>query len=59
MLSKVKPQQKLEKLQNRAACITTGSNWDVISTQILHALKWKSLADRHDKQPLKSLRFKQ
>lgn len=34
------------------------SNWDVISTQILCALKWKSLADTHNKQSLKSLRFK-
>ena len=37
--------QKLEKLQNRAARIITGSGWDVRSAQILPALKWWSLAD--------------
>ena len=31
--------QKLEKLQNRAACITTGSGWDVRSLQTLRVLK--------------------
>ena len=31
--------QKLEKLQNRAAYIITGSGWDVRSAQILRALK--------------------
>ena len=36
------PYQKLEKLQNRAARIITGSGWDVRSVQILRArLKWK------------------
>ena len=49
--------QKLEKLQNRAARIVTGSGWDVRSAQILCALNWKSLADRRAKQ-LKSLMFK-
>ena len=49
--------QKLEKLQNRAARIITGSGWDVRSAQILCALKWESLADRRYKQ-LKSLMFK-
>ena len=49
--------QKLEKLQNRAAHIITGSGWDVRSAQILRALNWESLADRHSKQ-LKSLMFK-
>ena len=49
--------QKLEKLQNRAARIITGSGWDVRSSQILCALKWESLADRRSKQ-LKSLMFK-
>ena len=48
---------KLEKLQNRAARIVTGSGWDVRSAQILRALRWKSLADRCTKQ-LKSLMFK-
>ena len=32
--------QRLEKLQNRAARIITGSGWDVRSAQILCALKW-------------------
>ena len=49
--------QKLEKLQNKAARIITGSGWDVRSAQILRALKWESLADRRSKQ-LKSLLFK-
>ena len=49
--------QKLEKLQNRAARIITGSSWDASSAPILHALKWDSLADRRAKQ-LKSLMFK-
>ena len=38
--------QKLEKLQNRAARIITGSSWDARSAPILHALKWNSLAYR-------------
>ena len=49
--------EKLEKLQNRAARIITGSSWDARSALILHALKWNSLADRRAKQP-KSLMFK-
>ena len=49
--------QKLEKLQNRAARIITGSSWDARSAPILNALKWNSLADRRAKQ-LKSLMFK-
>ena len=49
--------QKLEKLQNRAARIITGSSWDARSAPILHALKWNSLADRRAKQ-LKSFMFK-
>ena len=49
--------QKLEKLQNRAARIITGSSWDARSAPILHTLKWNSLADRRAKQ-LKSLMFK-
>ena len=47
--------QKLEKLQNRAALIITGSGWDVRSAQILRTLNWESLADRRAKQ-LKSLK---
>ena len=49
--------QKLEKLQNRAARIITGSSWHARSAPILHALKWNSLADRRAKQ-LKFLMFK-
>ena len=49
--------QKLEKLQNRAVRIITGSSWDASSAPILYALKWDSLADRRAKQ-LKSLKFK-
>ena len=40
--------QTLEKLQNRAARIITGSNWDVRSVQILRALKWKGLAEKQN-----------
>ena len=36
-----------EKLQNRAARIMTGANYDVISTDLLHAMSWKNLNDRH------------
>ena len=49
--------QKLEKLQNRAARIITGSSWDARSAPILHARKRNSLADRRAKQ-LKSLMIK-
>ena len=49
--------QKLEKLQNRAARIITGSGWDVRSVQILRVLNWESLADRRAKE-LKSLMLK-
>lgn len=49
--------QKLQKLQNRAARIITGSGWDIRSVQILRVLNWESLADRRAKQ-LKSLMFK-
>ena len=48
--------QKLEKLQNRAACIITGSGWDARSLQTLRVVKWESLTDRRAKQ-LKSLMF--
>ena len=32
--------KKLEKLQNKAARIITGSGWDARSAQILRALNW-------------------
>ena len=49
--------KKLEKLQNRAARIITGANWDVRCSQILSDLNWTSLADRKTKQ-MKSLMLK-
>jgi len=42
--------QKLEKLQNRAARIITGSGWDVRSVQFLRVLNWESLDDSRAKQ---------
>ena len=39
--------EKLQKLQNRAARIMTGGNYDVRSTDLLHAMSWKNLNDRH------------
>ena len=36
-----------QKLQNRAARIMTGANYDVRSTDLLHAMSWKNLNDRH------------
>ena len=39
--------EKLQKLQNRAARIMTGTNYDVSSTDLLHAMSWKNLNDRH------------
>ena len=39
--------EKLQKLQNRAARIMTGANYDVRSTDLLHAMSWKNLNDRH------------
>ena len=48
---------KLQKLQNRAAGIIVGGNWDVRSYQILSDLNWTSLADRRTKQ-IETLMFK-
>ena len=39
--------EKLQKLQNRAARIITEDNYDVRSTDLLHALSWENLNDRH------------
>ncbi len=39
--------EELQKLQNRAARIMTGANYDVRSTDLLHAMSWKNLNDRH------------
>ena len=41
---------KLQKLQNRAARIITGSDWDVRSSQILADLNWPSLEVRRSNQ---------
>ena len=38
--------EKLQKLQNRASRIITGANYDVKSTDLLHALSWENLNDR-------------
>ena len=38
---------KLQTLQNREARIITGANYDVKSTDSLHAFSWKNLGDRH------------
>ena len=48
---------KLKKLQNRAARIITGADWDVRSSQILSGLNWTSHADRRIKE-IKTLMFK-
>ena len=40
-------QEKLQKLQNRATRIMTGANYDVRSTDLLRAMSWKNLNDRH------------
>ena len=39
--------KRMQKLQNRAARIMTGANYDVRSTDLLHAMSWKNLNDRH------------
>ena len=39
--------EKLQKLQNRAARIITGANYDITSTDLLQALSWENLNDRH------------
>ncbi len=38
--------QKLQKMQNRAARILTGNNYDVPSKDLLHQLNWKMLEER-------------
>ena len=37
---------KIQKLQNRAARVITGSSYDIRSTDILRQLDWKNLAER-------------
>ena len=43
-------QDKLQKLQNRAARIITRSNYEIRSSQILNDLNWPTLEDRRMKQ---------
>ena len=49
--------QKLQKLQNRAARIITGSDYTIRSSEILSHLNWSTLEQRRD-QHLKLLMFK-
>ena len=41
---------KVQKLQNRAARIITGSNYDIRSRDILQQLGWKNLSERRNDQ---------
>ena len=38
--------QKIQKMQNRAARILTGSSYDVPTTDLMRQLKWQTLEDR-------------
>jgi hypothetical protein len=38
--------QKLQKMQNRAARIVTGSSYDVPSKELLRQLNWETLEER-------------
>jgi hypothetical protein len=38
--------QKLQKMQNRAARILTGSSYDVLSKELLRQLNWETLEER-------------
>ena len=40
--------QKIQKMQNRAARILTGSSYDVPTTDLKRELKWQTLEDRRD-----------
>ena len=40
--------QKIQKMQNRAARILTGSSYDVPTTDLMRQLKWQTLEDRRD-----------
>ena len=40
--------QKIQKMQNRAARILTGSSYDVPTTDLMRQLKWQPLEDRRD-----------
>ena len=40
--------QKVQKMQNRAARILTGSSYDVPTTDLMRQLKWQTLEDRRD-----------
>ena len=43
-------QDKLQKLQNRAARVVTGDNYEVRSKEVLIKLNWQPLNQRRDKQ---------
>ena len=40
--------QKIQKMQNRAARILTGSSYDVPTTDLMRQLEWQTLEDRRD-----------
>ena len=40
--------QKIQKMQNRAARILTGSSSDVPTTDLMRQLKWQTLEERRD-----------
>ncbi len=40
--------QKLQKMQNRAARIVTGNNYDIPSKDLLHQLNWKMLENAEE-----------
>ena len=41
--------EKLQKLQNRAARVISGASYEIPSSEVLQALSWKSLEERHRK----------
>ena len=41
---------KLQKLQNRAARVTTGDSYEIRSIDILKKLDWKTLSERRKEQ---------
>ena len=43
---KLEKQIKLQKLQNRAARVITGDNWETRSKDVLNKLDWKNLKER-------------
>ena len=45
-LQTIELQSKLQKLQNRAARIITGNNWEIRSKDVLNKLNWLPLNQR-------------